>query len=242
MHSWTRIARIACIGALASLLGGCMVRSKLPLIPESAMPDDLAGSYQVTGAMDARTMRKLPRAERAKCFDPGYIGQPLTLGAAPRGKPVRIYYCGYDPEKKKPLATTRIERAANGFLIYDEDGKPGQLRLKTIHPDLYLSQLEGKGEGDQAGFDYLLLRTRAGNAEFVPMFCQDFPSAPSKPVTFLTPLDGKEVTVAPDASADSPKECEITSLESIRADLDAFVARVDSGNAPPLIILRRLPE
>ena len=145
MNTTASFARIAGIGLLASLLSGCMVHSKMPLLPGSDMPEGLAGAYQVMGATDARSMRKLPKAARAACLDPGYSGQKFEAGKGWQGKRFRVFYCGYDPDKKEALPVTRILREDKGFTLIDKDGKPAQLHLRTIHPELYLRQLVGEG-------------------------------------------------------------------------------------------------
>ena len=248
MRATASFARIAGITLFAALLSGCMVHSKIPLIPGSDMPEGFAGTYQVMGAMDARTMRKLPKPRRAECLDPGYFGQKYEAGKGWQGKVFRVYYCGYDPEQKEPLPITHILREDQGFTLIDKDGKPAQLHLRTIHPELYLSQLEGKGDGESPRFDYLLMRTRGGNVEIVPLFCENFPSAPSTPVPFTTPASSTPPSSDPAADSGARKapaeeavrDCEITSLESIQGDLEAVVGKFDAGTVVPLILLRRV--
>jgi hypothetical protein len=254
MHTTASFARIAGVALLATLLSGCMVHSKMPLIATSEMPEGFAGSYQVMGATDARSMRKLPTAARAACLDLGYSGQKFEAGKGWQGKRFRVFYCGYDPDKKEPLPVTRILREQSGFTLIDKDGKPAQLHLRTIHPELYLSQLEGEGTPENPRFDYLLMRTRAGDVEIVPLFCEDFPNAPSQPMPFTTPASSIPASSDPAADAAAQKaweektpaggakDCEITTLESIQPDLDVLVGKVDAGTVVPLILLHRVAE
>jgi hypothetical protein len=248
MRSWTRIARIACIGALALLVGGCgVLSSREPLILHSDIPSEpLAGSYDGFAAIDAPTKRKLQRAHPAACIDPGYTAEKQDRSGRKTGKRERVFYCGYDPDGEMALPLFRFENDADGFLWFGEDNKSANLRLRRIHPGLYLGQLDDSN-ADTPRFLYMLFRMKPPGPEIFLLSCDEFSSV-AEPVPMTAPiLDSKIVgTDKPDreiplrvALEEPAKECPITALESVQPELDAFIAQVDAGLAPPILILQR---
>lgn len=182
----------------------------------------MPGQYSVHVAADRRARGKLPKAERLRCLDPGYFARERDKDGKPSGKRARVYYCGYDTEEKKPIPPVTLTREGGEYAMH-ATGKDAVVRFRLLRGNLYLTQVDDSGPA-KAEFDYHLFRIPAAGFEIFPLVCDDFAS----------------VTRMSEGELRTP-DCEITSLEPIRGDLDAFAARVEAGTQPPLVILRRIP-
>ncbi|MCW3837168.1 hypothetical protein ACFQ1E_14690 [Sphingomonas canadensis] len=207
----------------ALLLGGCTLHSPMPLIaatdhPETAVP----GDYTVYLATDAKGRRRLPKPKRAECLDPGYFARDKDAQGKPQGKPERIYYCAYDPDQKKDLPTIALFVEDGEYRMVGPEGE-GVVRFRGWRGPLYLTQID-ESRGDKPKFGYHFFRAASAGFEIFPLYCTYFPSF------WKAPAEGTE---------EVPKGCEISSLEPVRAELDAAAGLVESGTDIPLLILRR---
>lgn len=206
--------------AVLMFASGCMVRSSMPLVPQSDDPvPAVTGNYRPYVGVEPAKTRGLPAAVRADCFSPGYRVEVRNRQGKPTGRRVRLTYCSWDEDKKAAMPLLSVLRKGSSFAVSGPEGE-AEVRFARQGEGLYLVQLDSTAQGKPA-FDYLLYRPKAPDLELFPLFCGEdgFPAAAA---------DGMGV------------ECRIDSLATIAPALDAFAAKVRAGGQAPLVILKRV--
>jgi len=217
------LARIVAAALLAALLAGCSLRSDAPLIASSDLPEPMVeGSYQPMRILPKRWIRKLPRAFRTDCVDPGYTVERRDKRDRPTGKREPVIYCAYDLDKKQLFPRVRIERRGDALWWRGLESE-GELRFQRLREGYYLVQQDGS-TAEAPSFDYALYRVRSPHPEIFFLHCDDTRFA--------------NVTAANRAKGSS--DCTIDSLDQIRAELNAYVARAEAGDEPVFFLLKRI--
>lgn len=208
--------------APALLLAGCTLHSAVPLIERSEVPPEIApGTYGLFVVADAKSVRKIPQPYRAACLDPGYTVAEKDKDEKPTGKRLRAYYCSYDTDKKAAIPTARLVRSGDGLRAETADASP-PLRFQRVRDGLYLVESDDSTD-EKKSFGYSLYRTRPPALEVFLLLCDSFPSVKK-------------------AGDYETADCEISSLESIKPELDAFIGRIDAGEEVPFVILKRVGD
>jgi hypothetical protein len=212
------------VTALAGIfLAGCALRSDVPLIAKSdVLETSIEGSYQPIRIWPKRLLREIPRAFRGDCLDPGYTIERLDKRDRPTGKREPVVYCSYDPEKKLAFPPVRIQRRGDA-LWWRGPESTGEIRFQRLRQGYYLVQ-QDSSTAEAPSFEYALYRLRSTNPEIFFLHCNE---------KLFT-----NVTAANRAKGSS--DCTIDSLDQIRAELDAYVARAEAGTEPAFFLLKRI--
>jgi hypothetical protein len=218
-----RILSLICTALASMLLTGCALRSDVPLIARSdVLEPSIEGSYQPMRFWPKRLLREMPRAFRGDCLDPGYSIERFDKRNRPTGKREPVVYCSYDPDRKLAFPRVRIERRGDA-LWWQGPESSGEIRFQRLRQGYYLAQ-QDSSTAEARSFEYALYRMRSPNPEIFFLHCDERLFA--------------NVTAANRAKGSS--DCTIDSLDQIRAELDAYVARAEAGNEPVFFLLKRI--
>ena len=247
-------------------LSACTVTSHVPLIAHPTQVPGLAdGSYQVYRWIDADKLRKIPRRIRALCLSPGYHFRERADNGQLTGPLRTPLFCPYDEDKKSTLAPVRLVRAGASYHFDDKE----RIEFQRLREGVFLWQAPRTDE-EKPNFDFGLARPVIGGLDVSVLACTDFPSLhPYKPGMASAVADAEAVakraekskntrkTVAeparPTSEIEAPTEpveavsaeaedsrCVVTSLAAIGPELDLVAARMEAGDEPVFLLLRRV--